>query len=178
MVMAMFKTFLLLSALVQHALADHYAVLVAGSHTYGNYRHHADVAHAYHVAIRGGVPSENIVVMMYDDVVNDQENPFPGQLFNQPTPAGTPGVDVYHGVKKDYTGKDVTAANFLSIITGDAAAMKNIGTGRVLSSTSEDRVFINFVDHGGVGLIAFPNQPYLYKKDLQGALVQMHKSKM
>jgi legumain len=161
--MAMFKTFLLLSALVQHALADHYAVLVAGSHTYGNYRHHADVAHAYHVAIRGGVPSENIVVMMYDDVVNDQENPFPGQLFNQPTPAGTPGVDVYHGVKKDYTGKDVTAANFLSIITGDAAAMKNI---------------INFVDHGGVGLIAFPNQPYLYKKDLQGALVQMHKSKM
>ena len=103
---------------------------------------------------------------MYDDVVNDDENPFPGQLFNQPTKKGTPGKDVYHGVKKDYTGKDVTAKNFLSIITGDKQSMKDIGTGRVLESTKEDRVFINFVDHGGVGLIAFPEQPYLYKKDL------------
>jgi len=72
--------------------ADHYAVLVAGSHTYGNYRHHADVAHAYHVAIKGGIKKENIIVMMYDDVVNDDQNPFPGQLFNAPTKKGTPGV--------------------------------------------------------------------------------------
>jgi glycosylphosphatidylinositol transamidase (GPIT) subunit GPI8 len=45
--------FSLLPALAALALptarADHYAVLVAGSHTYGNYRHHADVAHAYQV---------------------------------------------------------------------------------------------------------------------------------
>ena len=27
--------------------SDHWAVLVAGSNTYGNYRHQADVAHAY-----------------------------------------------------------------------------------------------------------------------------------
>lgn len=116
--------------------------------------------------------------MMYDDVANDKENPFPGQLFNQPTAPGTPGTDVYHGVKKDYTGSEVTAKNFLSIITGDADAMKNIGTGRVLKSTENDKVFINFVDHGGVGLIAFPHQPYLYKKDLQNAIIKMHNTSM
>ena len=70
---------------------------------------------------------------------------------------------------KDYTGADVTAANFLSVITGDAAAMKGKARGNVLNSTAEDRVFINFVDHGGVGLIAFPNQRYLYAKDLMQA---------
>jgi glycosylphosphatidylinositol transamidase (GPIT) subunit GPI8 len=118
------------------------------------------------------------LVMMYDDVANDKENPFPGQLFNQPTAPGTPGTDVYHGVKKDYTGSEVTAKNFLSIITGDADAMKNIGTGRVLKSTENDKVFINFVDHGGVGLIAFPHQPYLYKKDLQNAIIKMHNTSM
>ena len=168
----------LIATMATVASADHYAVLVAGSNTYGNYRHHADVAHAYHVALKGGIPADNIIVMMFDDVVNDDENPYPGQLFNQPTAAGTPGVDVYHGVKKDYTGKTVTAANFISIITGDKEKMKNIGTGRVLESTSEDRVFINFVDHGGVGLIAFPKQPYLYKKDLQSALLKMHNTSM
>ena len=154
--------------------ADHYAVLVAGSHTYGNYRHHADVAHAYQIALAQGMKRENIIVMMYDDVVNDEENPFPGKLYNSPTPEGTPGVDVYRGVQKDYTGNDVTAANFLSVITGDAEAMQGKGSGRVLNSTSEDKVFINFVDHGGVGILAFPNQPYLHAEDLMKALQTMH----
>jgi len=81
-------------------------------------------------------------------------------------------------VRKDYTGKTVTAKNFLSVITGDAAAMKGIGSGRVLNSTADDRVFINFVDHGGVGLIAFPNQPYLYANDLIDALQTMHNKKL
>ena len=88
----MTKILFLLTTLLLSVSADHYAVLVAGSHTYGNYRHHADVAHAYHVAIKGGIKKENIIVMMYDDVVNDDQNPFPGQLFNAPTKKGTPGV--------------------------------------------------------------------------------------
>ena len=33
----------------------------------------------------------------YDDIAGSSENPFPGQIFNKPTAAGTPGVDVYSG---------------------------------------------------------------------------------
>lgn len=51
------------------------------------------------------------------------------------------GVDVYAGCAKDYSGEQVTAATFLAVITGDAAT----AGGRVLQSTSKDRVFINFV---------------------------------
>ncbi len=36
----------------------------------------------------------------------------------------------------------------LQVLKGDAAAMHGIGSGRVLNSTSEDNVFINFSDHG------------------------------
>ena len=46
-----------------------------------------------------GIPDENIVVMMYDDIANSKENPFPGKIFNRPN-----GPDVYAGVPKDYTG--------------------------------------------------------------------------
>lgn len=42
--------------------------------------------------------------------------------------------------------------------------MKGIGTGRVLTSTTADNVFIYFADHGGSGLIAFPSE-YLYVDD-------------
>merc|ERR1712072_496619 len=84
-----------------------WAVIVAGSTGYGNYRHQADACHAYQVVLKNGIPESNIILMMYDDVANARENPFPGQVFNKPTKAGEPGVDVYKGCKTDYTGKDV-----------------------------------------------------------------------
>lgn len=96
------------------------------------------------------------------DVANDPQNPYPGQLFNAPTDATTPGVDVYAGCKKDYTGDDVTAANVMSVLTGNSQAVSGVGTGRVLNTTSEDNVFINFVDHGATGLVAMPSGPYWY----------------
>ena len=40
--------------------------------------------------------------MMYDDIANSKENPYPGKIFNRPN-----GPDVYAGVPKDYTGTRV-----------------------------------------------------------------------
>merc|ERR1719453_813359 len=98
--------------------SNHYAVLVAGSKTYSNYRHQADVCHAYQVVKSKGIPEENIIVMAYDDIANSPSNPFPGKLFNKPTAAGTPGKDVYAGCKIDYSGSDVTPDNFAAVLTG------------------------------------------------------------
>jgi hypothetical protein len=39
-------------------------------------------------------------------------------------------------------------------------------------------VFVNFVDHGGGGIVAMPNGPYLHAADLVGALKTMHSKKM
>eukprot|EP01065_Artemidia_motanka_P023087 TRINITY_DN274_c0_g1_i4.p2 TRINITY_DN274_c0_g1~~TRINITY_DN274_c0_g1_i4.p2 ORF type:complete len:421 (+),score=196.47 TRINITY_DN274_c0_g1_i4:65-1327(+) len=159
------------------AQAADYAVLAATSNSYMNYRHQADVSHAYQVLTKGGVPAENIITFMYDDIAHNSQNPFPGKIFNKPTKAGVPGVDVYAGVKIDYKGSEVSSKNFLSVLTGDASAMKGKGTGRVLKSTSKDRVFVNVVDHGAPGLVAFPND-MLYKEDLTKALKEMQSKKM
>jgi len=155
------------------ARAEDYAVIVAGSRTYGNYRHQADACHAYQIAIGNGMKPENVILMAYDDIANNPSNPFPGKIFNKPTAAGTPGVDVYKGCKIDYKGSTTTAANFLKVITGDESA-----GGRVLKSGENDRVFLNFADHGGVGIIAFPVGPYLGVKDLNAAIATMHTKKM
>ncbi|WKY09910.1 hypothetical protein Q1695_002342 [Nippostrongylus brasiliensis] len=84
-----------------------YALLAAGSNGWYNYRHQADVAHAYHTLKNHGVKEENIIVMMYDDIANDEMNPYPGQLFNEPN-----GTDVYAGLKIDYklTAKQLNKA--------------------------------------------------------------------
>lgn len=148
-----------------------WALLVAGSNGYDNYRHQADVCHAYQILHKNGIPDENIIVMMYDDIANNSMNPTPGIIINHPN-----GSDVYKGVLKDYTGDDVNPKNFLNVLTGNAKAMKGIGSGRVLKSGPKDHVFVNFVDHGAPGILAFP-QEELYAKDLEKALMQMAHSR-
>lgn len=157
-------------SLLQFAMCDNWAVLVAGSRGFGNYRHQADVCRAYHIASNNGIPDEHIITMFYDDVANNQRNPFPGELFNTPTPKGTPGLDVYKDCKKDYTGHEVTPRNFLSVLTGDKVGSRGKP---VLESTTNDDVFVNFVDHGGAGIIAFPTQ-VLDAKPLIDALKKAH----
>ena len=165
---------MLLGLCATSAMADNYAVLIAGSNTYMNYRHQADVAHAYQVLVQGGIKADNIITMMYDDVANNTENPFPGQIFNKPTTGA--GWDVYKGIKIDYKGKDVNKKNFEAVLTGDASATNGK---KVLTSTAGDRVFINFVDHGGVGLICFPGcVETLSATDLVKTLTTMHTKKM
>merc|ERR1712072_1625641 len=73
--------------------------------------------------------------------------------------------DVYAGCKIDYKGDAVTPENFVKVLTGT-------GSGKVLRSTSEDNVFVNFVDHGGVGIIGFPRS-IMHKSDLLSALQTM-----
>ena len=146
----------------------------------------ADACHAYQIVKANGIPESNIILMMQDDVANAAENPFPGQLFNKPTVAGTPGVDVYAGCAADYTGTIVTAALWQAVITGDSAAVANMTAGytagktstKVLKSTQTSKVFLNFVDHGGVGIIAFPNGPFLQAKSLQASLATMKTKSM
>lgn len=110
--------------------------------------------------------------MSYDDAAGASENPFKGQLFNRPD-----GEDVYKGCKVDYKGKDVTPQNFLNVMKGDAASMNGIGTGKVLKSNHESKVFVFFTDHGAPGLLAFP-QGMLYADQLNQTLHYMYQNDM
>ena len=58
-------------------------LLVAGSNGWFNYRHQADICHAYQIVHAHGVPDDRIIVMMYDDIAYNKENPTPGKIINQ-----------------------------------------------------------------------------------------------
>jgi legumain len=51
--------------------AANWALLVAGSNGWYNYRHQADVCHAYQILHANGISDSNIVVMMYDDLAQN-----------------------------------------------------------------------------------------------------------
>ncbi|RUS88831.1 hypothetical protein EGW08_003376, partial [Elysia chlorotica] len=98
-----------------------WVLLIAGSNGYGNYRHQADVCHAYQIAHANGIPDEQIVVMMYDDIANNEYNPVQGNIINRPG-----GPNVYPGVPKDYTGDDVNAETFLAVLQGNKEKVKSL----------------------------------------------------
>ncbi|TVT98036.1 hypothetical protein EJB05_56669 [Eragrostis curvula] len=147
-----------------------WAVLIAGSSGYGNYRHQADVCHAYQILRKGGVKDENIVVFMYDDIANNSLNPRPGVIINHPK-----GDDVYHGVPKDYTGHQVTTENFFAVLLGNKSVVTG-GSKKVIDSKPNDHIFIYYSDHGGPGVLGMPNMPFLYAGDFIKVLKQKHAS--
>lgn len=163
------KTLAIFLVALSVASCAHWAVLVAGSDGFSNYRHQADICHAYHILLEKGMPAENIIVFATDDIANNSRNPFPGKIYNKPD-----GEDVYAGCVIDYSGADVTPDNFLAVLRGDASAVKG-GNGKVLKSTKEDHVFINFSDHGSSNLIAFPRS-YLYADKQFETLKYMHEN--
>ncbi|KAI3804351.1 hypothetical protein L1987_25828 [Smallanthus sonchifolius] len=145
-----------------------WAVLVAGSNGYDNYRHQADVCHAYQILKRGGLKDENIIVFMYDDIANDPSNPRPGVIINSPN-----GPDVYAGVPKDYTGESVTTDNFFAVLLGNETAVQG-GSGKVVASKPDDKIFVYFTDHGGPGILCMPTGPFIYANDFIKVLETKH----
>jgi len=156
-------------ALFSAVHAANWAVLTAGSKTYENYRHQADLCRAYHLLRSKGFDKANIITMAYDDIAKNDENPFPGKIFNEPDDGE--GQDVYAGCELDYTGADVTPENFAGILLGNA-------TGRVLGSTSDDNVFLFYVDHGAPGFIEFPNDAVMHAEQFRQVLTEMKEKKV
>ena len=152
---------------------SNWAVLIAGSNEYYNYRHQSDIAHSYQILTKlGTFPVSNIITMMYDDVAWSDSNPFKGQLYNEPN-----GNDVYNDIHIDYKGEDVTADNFLSVLKG--IPIENRPELPVLNNTSpDDNIFVYFSDHGAPGLIAMPTGSPLYAVDLHETFHYMHKNQM
>lgn len=146
----------------------HWALIVAGSAGWYNYRHQADACHAYHIMIKHGIPAERIVTMMVDDLANNTLNPTPGIVINHPD-----GQDVYKGVVIDYKGMDVTPENFLAALSGKSEQLKGVGSGKVINSGPNDHIFVNFVDHGAPGILGFPTK-MLKARDFMNTITEMH----
>ena len=81
-----------------------WVVLAAGSSGWFNYRHQADICHAYQIVRSHGVPDERIVVFMKDDIAYNEDNVNQGVIINKPN-----GTNVYKGVPKDYTGENLNS---------------------------------------------------------------------
>ena len=152
--MKIFASFAALATLAAADASNHWAVIMAGSNGWSNYRHQSDSHHAVKLMLENGIPRDQIIHLAYDDIADNVLNyHYPGQIFNYPSEEGTPGVNVYDESEIDYRGDDVSKENFFKVLLGDESA-----PGPVLQSNEDSRVFVFYVDHGGRGLICTPSK--------------------
>eukprot|EP00755_Sulcionema_specki_P023756 Sspe_Gene.149::Locus_49_Transcript_1_1_Confidence_1.000_Length_797::g.149::m.149/K01369/LGMN; legumain len=113
--------------------------------------------------------------MAYDDVAHSSENPFPREDLQQADGGGDAGGGRVRGVQ---AGLHQGGGDPRHVHGGGSPGTRRRPGGRkVLQSTAEDKVFVNFVDHGGVGIIAFPSG-LMHATELQTTLKTMHSKKM
>ena len=162
------KALLLLLALLAPACEGAtYALIVAGSKSYENYRHQADAAHAYQAVLAMGVPRANIVTALYDDVVSDAENPYPGKLFNKPSGKAV-GVNVHKDLAPDYSAEAVTKGAVLGALLCNSTAQPCLR-----GSGADDDIFVYWAGHGSDGTLLLPTGDPLYADELFSTLQQL-----
>ncbi|MCU1448556.1 MAG: Legumain [Acidimicrobiales bacterium] len=116
-----------------------WALLVAASFGWDNYRHQADMLAQYQRLRANGVPADHIVVVMADDLARNKRNRNPGTVIN-----AVGGPNLYHDVRADYSPTSITAGQLLAILGGQSSAT----TPKVISSGPTDNVYVYMAGHG------------------------------
>lgn len=122
--------------------AGNRAVLIASSKGWENYRHQADILAYYQVLKKNGFTDDEIILIMADDIANNANNPYPGQIFRTPD-----GENLYKDIKIDYKLDELTPSDLKNILLGKSS--KNCPV--VLDSDDGDNVLFVWSGHGKQG---------------------------
>ncbi|MCQ2158154.1 MAG: ABC transporter substrate-binding protein, partial [Bacteroidales bacterium] len=147
------------------ALDKRWALLIATSTGWENYRHQADVLNIYQQLKSAGYDDDHILLIMEDDLARNPANPQKGVLYSR-----MDGVNIYKDVKVDYHISDLQPVDFKDILLG----RKSAHLPQVLESDADDNVFVFWSGHGGPGFLEFGDS-YITRGSIDDCLDEMEK---
>ncbi len=120
-------------------LKGNWAILVAASKGWKNYRHQADVLAIYQQLKAAGYADDHIILITEDDLAANSENPEQGVVRVKPE-----GANVRENAVVDYRLSDLQPDDFGRILLGQ----KSERLPEVVQSTENDNVFVYWSGHG------------------------------
>lgn len=118
---------------------ENFALLMATSKGWKNYRHQADVLHAYQLLKQNGFSDEKIILILEDDLAVSPSNTLPGVIRNEPE-----GDNLYEDVEVDYRLAEINSESLKNIFTGNETTKTPV----VLNSSSANNIFLFTSGHG------------------------------
>lgn len=137
------------------ALNERWALLVAGSGGWANYRFQADVFAMYQLLRQHGYDDDHIVLICRDDIARHKNNPYQGALY-----VNESGVNVYEKSAIDYRLESLSPDDISDILQGRASDRLP----HVINATSGDNVLVFWSSHGSPGSMEFGSQSMTYQK--------------
>ncbi len=128
-----------------------WALLVASSKGWANYRHQADVLAIYQQLKQAGYTDDRIILIAEDDIADNVSNPNKGVM--QVTIGGN---NVYEQVEIDYRMSELQAKDILAILSGEKSERLPV----VIESTANDNVFVFWSGHGVPGALCWNDDAY------------------
>ena len=132
------------------AAGDNWAVVISPSTTWANYRHQADAFAMYQTLRHQGYDDDHIVLIVEDNLYNDPNNLFPGQIFVERS--DNPDLfdplindDVRSNTVVDYHFSDLTQDDVADIMLGHESERLS----KVIHPDSTSNVFFFWSGHGG-----------------------------
>lgn len=113
-----------------------WAVVVAASQDWINYRHQADALAFYQMLKRNGYDDEHIILIMADDIAQNDNNPEKGVVRRI-----ADGENLYRNVQIDYRLSELSPENLQRILLGE-------GEGNTFNAGAGDNVIFFWSGHG------------------------------
>lgn len=123
-------------------LQDKWAVIIAASHGWSNYRHQADALSFYQLLKQQGYDDDHIVLIEEDDIASHPSNFDPGKIYISPD-----GTDVYEGAVIDYKLSELIPADLTDIFCGNSSDRLP----HIISPDEHDNVLVFWSGHGMQG---------------------------
>ncbi len=140
---------------------DNWAVVIAASEGWTNYRHQADALAFYQMLKRLGYDDEHILLIMADDIAYHPNNPSPGVIQHTSN-----GANLYKDIQVDYRLADISPEILQSILLGEKE--------NSLPSNSSDNVLLFWSGHGEKANWMWRENDVFSAERLHETLVEMH----
>ena len=148
---------------------SNWALLMASSSGWSNYRHQADVLAIYQQLKESGYTDDHIVLIVEDDIARNPSNPNNGVIRVTPN-----GDNVYEGAKIDYRTSSLRLKDIADILTGE----KSDYLPEVIEASENDNIFSFWSGHGMPGAMCWNEDYYAVTGDvLAPVFMKMHQNK-
>lgn len=125
--------------IVYEPLQDRYAVVMATSTGWNNYRHQADALDIYRMLRKAGYDDAHIVLITEDDLADNPQNPHPGVVHVSPE-----GENLHENIINDYRISELTPADLGHILSGTVTER----TPEVVHGSKNTNVLFFWSGHG------------------------------
>ncbi len=155
-------------------LKDKYAVVVAASTGWKNYRHQADALAMYHLLKDHGYDDDHIILIMEDDIAKNPDNPDKGEVRVEIGGKNLYSDSVHNAI--DYKLSDLTYQDLIDLMSGkDEKENTKLKKGKLLPSTVNDNILFFWSGHGNSGTL-YMNETKFPAAGVKRMLEEMQKN--